>query len=80
MDFKTQMSVAIQAESRRKGATAATCAGLYAVAIGAASADGSEYWQPINAALETSFGAKGRDRVKVTAWAIHDAAAAALTA
>lgn len=78
MDLKTQISVVLLAEIQRNGSTTGTCAGLYAVAIGAAAGEGAVYWRPINDALAVKFGPKGRDRTKAAAWAIHDHGAAAL--
>jgi hypothetical protein len=80
MDIAKQLSVALQAEAARKGATTATCAGLYAVAIGFRSGAESDYWTPINDVLIGTFGLKGLVLVKETAWKIHDNAAAALKA
>lgn len=78
LEFSDQIAIAIKAEASRKGATQSTCAGLYAIAIGLASSRSTDYWRPINEVLADRFGLAGRDRVKTTAWAIHDNAAAAL--
>lgn len=80
MELSKQIAIGVTAEAKRKGATVATCAGLYAVAIGIAAGHGADYWRPLNETLEAAFGARGRDRVKATAWKIHDNAAAALKA
>lgn len=72
MNLQEQIAIAVQSEARRKGATTGTCAGLYAVAIGLASGTAADYWRPINEALEASFGPKGRERAKETAWKIHE--------
>jgi hypothetical protein len=78
VDLREQIAIAVQAESQRKGATTATCAGLYAVAIGSAFDAEADYWTPINDALIGAFGLRGLGRVKETAWKIHDHAARAM--
>lgn len=75
MNIADQMAHAIHAELGLKGATQRSVAALYAVAIGAGNARGAEFWMPINEAVATRFGAKGRDKVKAMGWEIHDAAA-----
>lgn len=71
MNLQEQIAIAVQSEARRKGATTGTCAGLYAVAIGARDGGDTDYWTAINEALIGTFGLKGLGRVKETAWKIH---------
>jgi len=78
MDNADQLAVVIKAEAVRKGATEATCAALYAVAIGLAVSRDADYWRPINIALMDAFGEAGHRRTKALAWEIHNNAAVAL--
>jgi hypothetical protein len=75
-----RIGVSIMAEASRKGATAGTCAGLYAVALGSVRSCDGDFWGAVNSALCARWGPKGRERVKKTAWLMYDNAAAAMLA
>ncbi len=75
MLLSDQIAHAIHAELGLKGCARRSVAALYAVAIGAASHRGSEYWVPLNNAISARFGTAGLTSVKAAAWEIYEAAA-----